>query len=446
MTAKRKMHRASNRLLANLAAIALVGALAAAGLRAQGHSAAVELFSQARAGIAQVPAVSQPEYFLYLANQEARAGQGAAALGDFERAFRLAVALAAGGFATLIKREVEPSAVEALSESGDFGDAASLAPHADAGRAEIVDTLIGHLLADRKRDDAWRWWGELGAGATPFPFEAAARLLTAGGSPSQIAAVQTTGERAAGEAASMAEAEAAMDFLEADASWPGAAGAARALVGRLEALDAAGWEAEAVYRRARAVVQKGDPQHPLAQAPLQFRPHAVERAARERTPASDLAPFTAVQAEQMEREFSGALNETAIAAQGRGTAQEIEPRPDPEKYVTPALAAQAPSFTARWAHSYYCAGHADNARPLLVLALDAMDAQVARPRPPEVMDFDGAPFWVYGLAAQMDFALAREHAEELPEGWFKPLALAHVARMESAARANRPGHCAAVVY
>jgi len=75
-----------------------------------------------------------------------------------------------------------------------------------------------------------------------------------------------------------------------------------------------------------------------------------------------------------------------------------------------------------------------------------VDAQVAKPRAANVLDYDGVPFWVYGLAAQMDLPLAAAHAEGLPEGWFKPLALAHVARMAVASGRNRPGRDFQILY
>ncbi|HWG36157.1 MAG TPA: hypothetical protein VN690_00420, partial [Terriglobales bacterium] len=400
---------------------------------------------EARASAGSVAEVSRPECLLYIARQEMLAGEGELAERDFEAGFRQAVALPDAGLAVAIKREVEAGALQGLIEAGAAETAAQLVPSADAARGAIADALVPYQLAHHEIGFAWSTWDRLAARASGFPNRAAAKLYgEKAGSRARRDQLLAAAEAKAVAVEGLWQAEQAMDFLEAaageDPNATGLAAATRGLASRLPGLAASAWEADAIAARAVALVKQVDAAHPLVLQPaaprLSARAAPAKVAGVERDPASDLAPYTAAQA--------AAANATTTSALS------WRDRPagfHPADHLTPAIAAAAPSYVARWARSYYCeANRPRDAYALLGLALDAVDAQVAKPRAANVLDYDGVPFWVYGLAAQMDLPLAAAHAEGLPEGWFKPLALAHVARMAVASGRNRPGRDFQILY
>lgn len=405
----------------------------------------MQVFAEATAAVATAPELSRPEYYSYIGHQEIQGGDPADAVLSLQVAFAAAKALPAKGFALQIKREVEPDAVESLIEAGEVSEAVTLGFSADAARGEIAGSLVGAELARGATKLAWRIWSQLSVKARTFPFRAASVLVEYNGiGPAQRARLEAAADTAVAEITNPEMATLAMDYLEAAAT-AGApplttAAATRTVAARLSNLDGAEWERRAIYERAAKLVQLLDVEHPLPQfRPSAVRlhsPHSAEPEDAARSPASDLIPVTSY------RQYR-----TLWAMVGH----QVDPRYVPP-HVRPAsrLSAQAtaaaPSFVARYAHDYYCRGDADDARALMVRALDAVDASARGPRAPNVIDYDGEPFWVYGLAAQINFQLARARAEALPAGWFKPLALAHVARMAIVASGNRPGHCLRVLY
>ncbi len=392
--------------------------------------------------MAAVSTISKPEYFLYLGHEETEAGFVQTANSDFERAFQFALVMPGQGLAPEIKSEVEPGAISGLIENGDLGDAARRGLLADSGRDEIVAAIIGAQLDQSAFMDAWKSWDAMGTVSWPFSFEAARKLLLGnGGDAARKRGLWTTGINLVASVASEQAAEMAMDFLEAAPKGSeyskSASDAARTLLKRIPALRLAAWEENELSQRARTLIVRVDPGFDLPPPPaLQPRSNAVVTTPQpQRSPASDLTPFNAAETEQMELRFNGAVT-------FRGT----QPPSHPERLITQAMTNLAPSFTARWALRYYCLGYADDYRALLVEALNAIDMQAATLRAPDVIDYDGAPFWVYGITAQIDFPLAQARAEALPPGWFKPLALAHVARFAAAAAKNRPENCQALLH
>ena len=155
-------------------------------------------------------------------------------------AFQRAKALPAGEFATAVKREVEPDAIEGLIACAGVAQAATEAAGADGGAAEIESDLITALLAQHSSAAAWDTWAHYPSGQGAFAFRAATELLHAPGAAAAKAAVLQSGESAAAQVGDLTEAAEATDFLEAAAQSNAApappADAARSLAGTLQAV------------------------------------------------------------------------------------------------------------------------------------------------------------------------------------------------------------------
>lgn len=348
----------------------------------------------------------------YIANQEIDAGLPSARA-DFRRVFQIALALPQDRAEQ--KAGLELDAVEGLLNDSDWAGAEAAARAADAGNAEILNRLIPAELA-RGLPHAWTAW-ELAqtSNLKSFPYRAATALLASGRlAPRERTRIEADAFALFATVRTSQEATEAVDFITAERSQI-TANSLRTLTEAIATARGSKWEVARCLARLRRL---GSPaQVPASVSPIVSATGALD--ALQRPPA-------------FAYDFSGSVSGAATGHVGA-----LDLRRELAESLTKTLIRQHPLAAANLGVALAEVDLRDDESEMLGVALDG--AAHGRGGAYEALT-------AFGVAAELDFPLAAQRALELPEGVFKAVALAHVARMAPIASIIAPSRPIVIVH